>query len=123
MQSIGLKIRKLRELQDLTQENMAKALGVSQPLYSKIERGEVDITYSNLKKIAQLLNVNEAQLLSFDGNMMIQKINEHQNGGQAGFVINHGIIDKERQLYESKIALLQDEVDFLRSLIKEQKNI
>ncbi|TAH14759.1 MAG: XRE family transcriptional regulator, partial [Runella slithyformis] len=52
------KIRKLRELQDLTQESVAAQLGMSQTNYGKIERGETDITYSNLKKIAECLNLD-----------------------------------------------------------------
>ncbi len=58
MQSVGTKIRKLRELQDLTQESVAAQLGMSQTNYGKIERGETDITYSNLKKIAECLNLD-----------------------------------------------------------------
>ncbi|WP_081469280.1 helix-turn-helix domain-containing protein [Runella slithyformis] len=39
MKSVGIKIRKLRELQDLTQEYIATKLGMSQTNYGKIERG------------------------------------------------------------------------------------
>ncbi|MEI7581780.1 helix-turn-helix transcriptional regulator [Runella sp.] len=120
MQSVGIKIRKLREIQDLTQEFMATQLGMSQTNYGKIERGEVDITYSTLKKIADLFGIDVASLLSFDSGNVIHKVNENQSGGQAGFVINHGLTDKERELYERKIVLLQDEIAFLRGLVKAQ---
>lgn len=41
MEAVGPKIRKLREIQDLTQEYMATQLGISQAAYSKISaRGE-----------------------------------------------------------------------------------
>ncbi|WP_169704904.1 helix-turn-helix domain-containing protein [Runella slithyformis] len=39
MQLVGVKIRKIRELQDLTQDNMATQPGIKQAAYSKIERG------------------------------------------------------------------------------------
>ncbi|TAE41545.1 MAG: XRE family transcriptional regulator [Runella slithyformis] len=119
MQSVGTKIRKLRELQDLTQESVAAQLGMSQTNYGKIERGETDITYSNLKKIAECLNLDVVSLLSFDSGMVIHKVNESQSGGQAGFVINHGLNDKERELYERKVQLMQQEIEFLRILVKQ----
>ncbi|TAF97302.1 MAG: XRE family transcriptional regulator [Runella sp.] len=124
MQSVGTKIRKLRELQDLTQESVAAQLGMSQTNYGKIERGETDITYSsNLKKIAQCLNLDVVSLLSFDSGMVIHTVSENQKGGQAnGFVINHGLNDKERELYERKVQLMQQEIEFLRSLVKQHTN-
>jgi transcriptional regulator with XRE-family HTH domain len=120
MQSVGTKIRKLRELQDLTQESVAAQLGMSQTNYGKIERGETDITYSNLKKIAECLNLDVVSLLSFDSGMVVHTVSENQKGGQAnGFVINKGLHDKERELYERKIQLMQQEIEFLRSLVKQ----
>jgi transcriptional regulator with XRE-family HTH domain len=118
MEAVGPKIRKLREIQDLTQEYMATQLGISQAAYSKIERGESDITFSSLKRIACALGVDVPSLLTFDTGMVIHKVNEHQNGGQAGFVINQGLADKERELYERKIKYLEDEIAFLRALVR-----
>jgi len=43
---IGQKIKKLRELKNLTQEYMAEQLGMkNQSSYSKLESGETDIPY------------------------------------------------------------------------------
>ena len=121
MQSVGTKIRKLRELQDLTQDSMATQLGMSQANYGKIERGETDITYSTLKKIAELLHVQVPSLLNFDSGMVIHKVSEHQQGGQSnGFVINHGLADKERELYERKFVLMQQEIEFLRKMLEQR---
>ncbi|MCU0340354.1 MAG: helix-turn-helix transcriptional regulator [Spirosomaceae bacterium] len=119
MQSIGSKIRKIRELKDLTQSNVAATLDMSQTAYSKIERGESDVAYSTLKKIADVLGVDVVSLLTFESGMVIQKVSEHQQGGQAnGFVFNQGLADKERELYERKIQHLEEEIAFLRSLVK-----
>ncbi|TAF97296.1 MAG: hypothetical protein EAZ32_04430 [Cytophagia bacterium] len=58
-------------------------------------------------------------LLSFDSGMVIHTVSENQKGDQAnGFVINHGLNDKERELYERKVQLMQQEIEFLRSLVK-----
>ena len=48
---IGHKIKKLRELKNLTQEHMANSIGISQGAYSRMELGETEITYSKLEKI------------------------------------------------------------------------
>lgn len=119
MQSIGPKIRKLREWQDLTQDYMGAKLGVSQTAYSKIERGESDVAFSTLKKIADVLGVDVVAMLSFEGGMVVHKVSENQQGGQAnGFVVNQGLAEKERELYERKIQYLQEEIAFLRALVK-----
>jgi transcriptional regulator with XRE-family HTH domain len=47
---IGQKIKKLRELKNLTQTHLAQELGVTQSAYSKIEIGESEVTYSKLEK-------------------------------------------------------------------------
>jgi hypothetical protein len=52
--------------------------------------------------------------------MVIHTASENQKGDQAnGFVINHGLNDKERELYERKAQLMQQEIEFLRSLVKQ----
>jgi transcriptional regulator with XRE-family HTH domain len=118
MQLVGVKIRKIRELQDLTQDNMATQLVIKQAAYSKIERGETDISYSTLKKIAELLGIDVVSLLTFDSGLVIHKIAENQQGSETnGFVFNNGLTNKERELYERKITLLQDEVNFLRTAL------
>ncbi|WP_169704526.1 hypothetical protein [Runella slithyformis] len=83
----------------------------------------MDITYSNLKKIAECLNIDVVKLLSFDYGNVIQKVNENQSGEQAGVIINHGLTDKERELYERKITLLQDEITFLPGLVTAKKTL
>jgi transcriptional regulator with XRE-family HTH domain len=41
---IGQKIKKLRELKNLTQEHMAEVIGLSQSAYSRIELGDTEVT-------------------------------------------------------------------------------
>ena len=98
---------------------MATQLGIKQAAYSKIERGETDVSYSTLKKIAELLGIDVVSLLSFDTDMVIHKVSENQQGGS---VINNGIVSRERELYERKITLLQEEVGFLRETLNKFLN-
>lgn len=47
------RIRNLREDNDLTQEQLAKLLNVSQATYSRYEQGELDIPVQSLIRLAQ----------------------------------------------------------------------
>ena len=57
------RIRKLREIKDLTRIELADHLDVSLSGYSKIEQGCVEITISKLMAIAEYLNVDVRQLI------------------------------------------------------------
>lgn len=57
------KIRDLREDKDLTQQDMAKVLQVSQATYSRYESGELDIPTSALIKLSKFYTVSIDYLL------------------------------------------------------------
>lgn len=61
----GEKIRAIRTLKGLSQENMAKMLNISRLAYGDIERGKTDVSDSRLKQIADALSVSPADILSF----------------------------------------------------------
>lgn len=62
----GEKIRGLRLLKHLSQENMAEALKISRVAYSDIERGKTDLSESRIKQIAEVLEVTPEEIYSFD---------------------------------------------------------
>jgi transcriptional regulator with XRE-family HTH domain len=57
-QTIGYRIRKLRESKDYSQQNMAGELGISTSAYSKIETGKTDPSVGRVEKIAEILDVD-----------------------------------------------------------------
>ncbi len=57
------RIRDLREDNDLTQENLARVLNISQAQYSRIETGENQITLDSLIRIAMFYNVSTDYIL------------------------------------------------------------
>lgn len=65
-QAVYENIKKIRELKNLTREYMADELKMSTSGYGKIERGEVDLTVSKLKKIAKALGVSVEFIFKFD---------------------------------------------------------
>ncbi len=64
MQRIALRIRKAREQKNISQEQLATKLGISQNAYSKIELGYSKITLDRLFHIAELLELETLELLS-----------------------------------------------------------
>lgn len=61
--SIGLRIRKERITQGLSQEELADLATVHRTYIGMIERGEKNITLHKLKKIANALNTTMSSLL------------------------------------------------------------
>ena len=57
------RIKELREDRDLTQADIAKLLGTTQQQYSKIEKGQSDISGEKLKLLANFYNISADYIL------------------------------------------------------------
>ncbi|MBS9780577.1 MAG: helix-turn-helix transcriptional regulator [Moraxellaceae bacterium] len=57
------KIRTLREINHLTQEQMAEELEISKNSYAKIEQGKTKLNIERLQQIAHIFNINVADLI------------------------------------------------------------
>lgn len=71
--TVGNNIAKLRKTLALTQENLALYLGVSRVQISHYERGERDISVTEMNKLADLFGVELSDLLEEDDDL--QKMN------------------------------------------------
>jgi transcriptional regulator with XRE-family HTH domain len=110
---IGQKIKKLRELKNLTQEYMAAQLEMSQSAYSKIETGESDVTFKKLELISRALDVKPEDILTFNERLVFNV--QHNQTGQ-GLVINQ-MTDEMKKLYEELIAQLRAENAHLKAIL------
>lgn len=63
MNTVGEKIRIQRVIRNYTQEYMAFELSISQAAYSKIERGEVEITLIRIYEIAEVFQISPFELM------------------------------------------------------------
>lgn len=63
--TIGDKIRGIRTLKGLSQENMAEMLGLSLLSYGDIERGKKDVNMNRLEQIAEKLGVSVMDIMKF----------------------------------------------------------
>lgn len=62
---LGLNIAYYRRLNDLTQEQLAELMDVSQTHISKMEVASVGISLDKLFQLAEVLNIPPHQLLKF----------------------------------------------------------
>ncbi|MCC9065294.1 helix-turn-helix domain-containing protein [Flavobacterium piscisymbiosum] len=115
---IGGNIKKFRELKDITREAIASDLGMSVSNYSKIERGEIDLTLSRIEKIAQILGVDLSQILNFDTSQIfnVAHIDLSQGLGAKAENMYFNTADEYKEKY---IKLLEAENERLKSLVKE----
>jgi transcriptional regulator with XRE-family HTH domain len=114
---LGYKIKKIREFKNVTQKQIADALGITQSAYSKIEMGETDVPYSRLEKISTVLGVKPEEIISFNEHMIFNVMN-NQNGGNLFGNITYTISDAERKLYEQQIDILKEELAYMKKLLE-----
>lgn len=115
--SIGTKVRKIRELKNVTQEYMAQQLSISQNAYSKIEREETDVPFSRLEQIAKILDVDILDVIGFDEKKLFFSISENKDNSSNGLIINTGLNEKEKIIYDQMINQLKDEIKYLKKVL------
>ena len=66
---IGLELKKIREMQNLEQQNFAYKVGINRPYYGQIERGEVSISTYLLFKILAACSISLSEFFqNFENN-------------------------------------------------------
>jgi|SRR5690606_11472469 len=114
---IGDNIKKFRELKNITREQLASELGLSVSGYSKIERGEIDLTVSRVQEIAQILEVDVSQILNFDVTQVFTISNNQLVQGFGSKVENNNHNDDYKEKY---IKMLEAEIERLKALVDEK---
>jgi transcriptional regulator with XRE-family HTH domain len=61
--AFGQRVRTLRTKKGISQEELADRCGVHRTYMGRIERGETNITLTNIQKVARGLGVSPASLL------------------------------------------------------------
>ena len=65
LQTIGCRLRAVREKQHLTQVDVAEKADISTNHYAQIERGEANASIETLESILDALNVKSSKILPF----------------------------------------------------------
>ncbi len=114
--TLGKKIRFLREMKNLKQENMAELLEMTNNGYGKIERDETDVSYSRLNQIAEVLGMSVADLVNMQDQKIIYSINNHQPVMEN--MINNG--NTPRKDWEERIKTLEEDIKLLKNIVNKQ---
>ena len=107
---IGIRIRKMREFRNYTQNYMADKLNLSQNMYSKIENGQAPITTDRLEQIAKTLDVPLENIINKE--YPIYNIDNKNTGNVYG---NIGTLHEEnKETMQQTINLLKEELHYMK---------
>jgi transcriptional regulator with XRE-family HTH domain len=106
MERIGTRIKRFRELKNLTQEHLAERLGISQNSYSRLESETVKITTDRLKEIAGVLDVPAEYLLNTEA--PVYNFSNNSSIKYAGQIEN--IYDDQKELLQKTIEMLETQL-------------
>jgi XRE family transcriptional regulator, regulator of sulfur utilization len=84
-ESLGVRVRALREAMELSLRDLAQRSGVSAPMLSQVERGETSPTLQVATRIAHGLELRLSQLLRLDetGAVTVVRADERRTGPTA----------------------------------------
>jgi transcriptional regulator with XRE-family HTH domain len=122
------KIHLMRTVKGLSQEDIAEKLGISANGYGKIERGETDVQWSRLQKIAEVLGISVKDLITLNDKTFVNlNLGRDQNNNMASEQSNYEVkyeLEKANLLIEQKdkeIILLREQIAQLKEMIELMK--
>ncbi|WP_396156924.1 helix-turn-helix domain-containing protein [Flavobacterium sp.] len=112
IKKVSENIKKFRELKGITRDDIAGELEMSVSGFSKIERGEIDLTLSKLDKIANIIGVSVSQILNFDATNIF---NVSNNKTVNSIGTDNNITNQNEGNYTEKyIQKLEEEIELLK---------
>lgn len=114
---IGEKIRIVRMMKELSQQNVAVSLGIKQQAYQQLEKGHTIMTETRLTEIANILEVTEQEIRDIDKIPIINKNLKHcqQFGNFKPIYYNERKSDENVEK-DKEIEELKSEVSMLKSM-------
>ena len=116
------KIRKVRELKNITQAYVANAIGVKQNTYSRMETGSIKIQDEQLDKIAEILEVNKEDIEAFDETLVFKNCTQTANVIGVNHILNNNIPEDFKKVYEELLAAKDIIIAQLEAKIKLLEN-
>ena len=97
LEEIGKKIKDLRELKNLSQEELAKAVGYkTRSSINKIELGKTNLSQSRITKIAKALDTSPGYLMGWKSSITLTEEEEK-------IILNYRNTDKKSKLLIKQI--------------------
>lgn len=107
--NIGIKIKKIRELNNLSMTQVADKLDLSARMYANIEAETSSITLERLVNICNVFECTLEQLLGFSE----KNIFNFQNSQEKNGTINQGVIN-EKELIKNLLDTKDELIDQLK---------
>lgn len=111
----GTKIRMIRELRGISQENIAHELGIAQNTYSKIESNQTKLTTEMLAKIADVLEVSPMDIMTQQPAIINFQPNQ---GTQQAFGHVDTFVSTQKELFEKLLEAKDAEIERLQKLVE-----
>lgn len=115
-QKFSKKLKILREINNYTQEYVARILDISQNAYSLIEKGTTKITLDRIEALAELYKTSPSELININDNFYV-------NPGGVTDVPHSNIPPSlssfEKRMYEQTISRLEVDIEKLYNLINQ----
>ena len=118
---INEKVKKVRDLSNLTQEELASQLNMSTNGYAKIEQGKTRLNIPMLERITAILGINLTELLNINDKNLVCLISENSQNSSNYYanettieleklqlILNHKdelLLQKDREIEALKLAL------------------
>ncbi len=82
MEELYSNIKRLRQDKNLKQSELADLMGyTSGPMITKVEKGEVDLSYSRIQKFAEILGVSVPELEGYADSDFTKRLNSLSKEG------------------------------------------
>jgi transcriptional regulator with XRE-family HTH domain len=115
-QKFSKKLKILREINNYTQEYVARVLDISQNAYSLIEKGTTKITLDRIEVLAELYKTSPSELVNINDNFYA-----NPNGSMETMHSNipPTLSSFEKRMYEQTISRLEIDIEKLYNLINQ----
>ena len=111
MNTVGTRIRKIREERGIKQENIADEMGITQSSYGRLEKDDNRLTVTKLIKISEILNISVSTLFGEKAANVI-----HENKGDNAQAHIGTFVQQDKEHIES----LKEEIKFLRKMLEDK---
>lgn len=112
IKKIVTSIKILRELKGISRKEIALQLNIGVSGYSKIERGEIDLTLNKLFKISEIIGYSLIEIIEFEPKELLFKNNSISSRNKntlpkKNAIVNYEYIKKYIDLLENEIKSLK----------------
>lgn len=119
----------LRKRAGFSQKEIAEKLGIDASSYSRLEKGEIELTIDKLNKIAEILEVPVSYFFNRES---IPQAPQKSKGNEMRSEISGSSIDQEAFLYhneskpksvDNEVLILKEKITLLERLLEEKERL